>query len=419
MNKRWRLSLALGLGLAMPAVAVRAADVTLQFWTSETPGSAEARKNADEIARFEAAHPGVHVDIQQITFAALHDKLITAAAAGDPPDVSWGLIEWLGELDRMRALLDLQPYAADWPGRSAIYPNVLAELTIDGHLKALPNYLGIRAFLYHADLLKKAGIAAPPKTWADLVSMASTIKARTGVDAFGISGTGVRTPQELLTYLAQNNVSIAEPTAGGKYRNNWDRAPAELARATAVFQLYRDMLDKAVIPAAATGWTWQQEDTNFALGHTATVMDGAWMTNFDAEDPQTMRDVRLAPPPILARQATFFEVNPIYVMAGSRHPKEAFELAAFIDGAEYQTALFKDRSPRTDVTSDDPWGRALVELAPYGTSFPPVALGSIAQAMQDSVGRVLLAHQSPDSVARWLGRMVNKSLRQSGELGTS
>ena len=419
MKTGWRFGVALGLALAAGGAAARAADVTLQFWTSEEPGSAEAKKNADEVARFETSHPGVHVAIQQITFAALHDKLITAAAAGDAPDVSWGLIEWLGELNRMGALLDLQPYAATWPDRTKIYPNVLAELTIDGHLKALPNYLGIRALLYHADLLQKAGLTTPPKTWADLVAMAQTIKSRAGVEAFGVSGTGVRTPQELLSWFAQNNVGIAEPTKDGKYRNEWDRDAGALARATAVFQLYRDMLDKNVIPAASTGWAWQQEDTNFALGHVATVMDGAWMTNYDTQYPDSMRDVKLADPPILAKQATFFEVNPIYVMAGSKHPKEAFELAAFIDSADYQGVLFKDRSPRTDVTSDDQWGRALVSLAPYGISFPPVALGAIAQSMQDSVGRVLLAHQSPETVARWLGRMVNKALRQSGELGTS
>ena len=419
MKTGWRLGVALGLALAAGSPVARAADVTLQFWTSEEPGSAEAKKNADEIARFEAAHPGVHVAIQQITFAALHDKLITAAAAGDAPDVSWGLIEWLGELNRMGALLDLQPYAANWADRAKIYSNVLAELTIDGHLKALPNYLGIRALLYHADLLQKAGLTTPPKSWAEFVAMAQTIKSKASVEAFGISGTGVRTPQELLSWFAQNNVAIAEPTKDGKYRNNWDRDAGELSRATAVFQLYRDMLDKDVIPAASTGWAWQQEDTNFALGHVATVMDGAWMTNYDAQYPDSMRDVKLADPPILAKQATFFEVNPIYVMAGSKHPKEAFELAAFIDGAEYQGALFKDRSPRTDVTSDDLWGRALVSLAPYGISFPPVALGAIDQSMQDSVGRVLLAHQSPETVAGWLGRMVNKALRQSGELGTS
>jgi ABC-type glycerol-3-phosphate transport system substrate-binding protein len=130
-----------------------------------------------------------------------------------------------------------------------------------------------------------------------------------------------------------------------------------------------------------------------------------------------MRDVALAAPPKLLKEATFFEVNPIYVFKGSKHPKEAFELAAFVAGKQYQTAIFSSRSPREDVTSDDAWGKMLVTLTPDGMSYPPVALGQISKAMTDSVGRVLIAGEQPESVARWLAREINRSLKQSGELG--
>jgi multiple sugar transport system substrate-binding protein len=39
--------------------------------------------------------------------------------------------------------------------------------------------------------------------------------------------------------------------------------------------------------------------------------------------------------------------------------------------------------------------------------------------MEDAVGRVLLQNQQPEAVAAWLGRAINKALRQSGELGSS
>ena len=108
--------------------------------------------------------------MQNITYDALHDKLLTALAGGDAPDLSWGLPEWLGELSRMGALRDLTEEAKTWPDRSAIYPNVIDALTIDGHLLAMPHYLGIRALLVHEDMLKAAGIAAPPKTWDELIA---------------------------------------------------------------------------------------------------------------------------------------------------------------------------------------------------------------------------------------------------------
>ncbi len=412
-----RLACAAVLAGLLASGAAIADPITLQFWEGEEPGSAEANVNAQQIASFEKSHPGVHVQIQNITIGAMHDKLVTSIAAGDAPDVSWGLIEWLGELHRMGALLDLTSYAADWPGRSEIYPNVLAQLTIDGKLAALPNYLGIRALIYHADILKQAGIAAPPARWDDLIAMAPRIKQATGKYAFGVAGVGVRTPQELLAILAENGVGIADKTPDGKYRNTWLTDPASFKRATEVFQLYRTLLDRGVIPPASTGWEWQQEDTNFALGQYAMVVDGAWMANYDAQDPKTMADVRLASPPKMAHAATFFEVNPIFVFKNSQHPKEAFALAAFVAGKQYQTAIFQSRSPLRDVTSDDMWGRALVSLTPIGMSYPPVALGQISKAMTDAVGRVLIAGETPQDVTRWLARAINRSLKQSGELG--
>jgi multiple sugar transport system substrate-binding protein len=36
--------------------------------------------------------------------------------------------------------------------------------------------------------------------------------------------------------------------------------------------------------------------------------------------------------------------------------------------------------------------------------------------MEESIGRVLLKNEDPASVAAWLGKAVNKSLRQTGEI---
>jgi multiple sugar transport system substrate-binding protein len=127
----------------------------------------------------------------------------------------------LGELNKMGALRDLSEEAKAWPDRSAIYPNVIDALTIDGHLLAMPHYLGIRALLVHQDLLKAAGISEPPKTWDELISVAQTIKQKTGKFGFGIAGTGVRSPQELMMYLAQHGLTIADRQPDGKYRNTW------------------------------------------------------------------------------------------------------------------------------------------------------------------------------------------------------
>jgi multiple sugar transport system substrate-binding protein len=87
---------------------VRAGDlVTINFWVSWDPQQMDGIAAKKEIAAYEQAHPGVKIDVQNITYDALHGKLLTALAGGDAPDLSWGLPEWLGELNRMDALRDL------------------------------------------------------------------------------------------------------------------------------------------------------------------------------------------------------------------------------------------------------------------------------------------------------------------------
>jgi len=413
--------IALGVGLLLGGIGTaRAADpVTLHFWVAWDPALPDAKIAQDGIATFEKLHPDIKIDVQDMSFAAMHDKLITAIAGGQPPDVSWGLSEWLGEMDRMGALADLTDAASTWPDRAAIYPSVLAGLTINGRLKALPHYLGIRGLLYHADMLAKAGITTPPATWQELVDDASKIHAATGKYAFGVADDSVRAPQELFTLMAQNDVTLAEPRPGGRFRNNWDTDAAQLLRMTEVLTLYQTMLAKGVIAPNATSWGWEEQDNNFALGQYAMVMNGSWMHLHEAQYPDSMRDVQIAPPPKMAHEATYFEINPIYVFKASPHPKEAFEFASFLDSKDYQSVARPSDSPREDVKGTDKWGTGFAKLTPIGKTFPPIALGQVSRDMQEAIGRVLLRHQDPATVAAWLGHAINKDLRKSGELAAS
>ncbi len=83
-----------------------------------------------------------------------------------------------------------------------------------------------------------------------------------------------------------------------------------------------------------------------------------------------------------------------------------------------QQAVFPNISPRSDVVGDPIWGKPFTALVPIGVSFPPVALGSIPRDMEESIGRVLLKNEAPEKVADWLGKAINRSLRQSGQLST-
>ena len=399
----------------MIAGPARAETTTLTYWVAWDPLQGEARAAQSAIADFEAANPDIKVKTQVIAYDALHDKLVTALAGGDAPDMAWGLGEWLGEFNRMGVLADLSALAKAWPDLGALYPNVVQHLTIDGKLRALPNYLGLRALLYHADMLKAAGIEAPPRTWDELVQASAAIQAKTGKPGFGIAGKGVRAPQELVTALAQSGVEIAKRMPDGKYRNTWAEVPEEMERATAVLSLYRRLLAEKLIPPQSVNWGWEEEDTNFALGQYAMVANGSWMKGRVDQNPEAMRDVAVAPPPAGRTAATFFEIAPLYIFAG-KHLDATWKLATFLLSRGVQTAMFPDRSPRSDVTGDPVWGKPFTALVPIGVTFPPIVLGSIPRDLETALGRVLLNGEKPSAVTVWLAQAVNKSLKRSGQL---
>ncbi|ASS97601.1 hypothetical protein BS1321_25720 [Peribacillus simplex NBRC 15720 = DSM 1321] len=390
--------------------------ITIDYWASWTPGSEEERKTKAQISKFEEEHPNIKINTQVISFDMLHDKLVASISANDAPDLSWGLSEWYGEFNKMGALEDLTPNFNNWEGKDAIYPNVMESLTYKGKVTALPQYLGIRALLYHEDMLKDAGFEAPPKTFAELLETGSKIKKATGKEAFGIAGAGVRSPQELLAYLATNKVTIAEKQKDGKFKNTWKENPDELDRATEVFALYQELLDKGVISQDAKSWGWEEEDNNFSLGQFAMVVNGSWIQDKEKENPEQMKDVKVAAPPYMDTPATFLEISPIYVYKGSKHPKETWEFASYILGKEWQSNIRPTNSARSDVVSKSQWGKGFTDLTDTGVTFPEVSLGGVTKAMEDALGKTLLKKEDPKKVAEWLSDAINESLKKSGEL---
>jgi len=418
LTRRALLAASVALSLLTGATAAMAEPVTINFWVAWTPGQPDAKASEAAIAEFETDHPDIKIKTQVISYDALHDKLITAIAGGDAPDMSWGLMEWFGELDRMGALADLTSQMNNWADKSAIYPNIIKGLSINGQVKGLPNYLGLRALLYHDDMLKAAGLTAPPATWNELIAASKKIKEVTGKPGFGVAGRGVRSPQELIMYLAQNGAEIAKKMPDGKYKNTWGDDPDELKRVGAVFAFYKRMLDEGAIPPQSSGWGWEEEDTNFALGQYAMVINGSWIKGRKAQNPEQMKDVRVTAPPSGDKSATFFEIAPLYVFK-SKHPEQVWQFASFLLGKKVQSAVFPDTSPRSDIVGDDIWGKPFTSLTPIGISFPPIALGSIPRDMEEAIGRVLLKNEAPEKVAAWLGNAINKSLRQSAQLSAN
>jgi raffinose/stachyose/melibiose transport system substrate-binding protein len=126
--------------------------------------------------QFEAAHPGVTFEITPLENEAFKTKLTTVIQAGDPPDIfhTWGGGVLFQQADA-GMVKDLTEGVAAW--RDTLIPNALDSYTTDQKTYASPVDTGMVGFWYNKDHFDKAGLSAPPATWAEYLDAVRKLKA--------------------------------------------------------------------------------------------------------------------------------------------------------------------------------------------------------------------------------------------------
>jgi multiple sugar transport system substrate-binding protein len=120
---------------------------------------------------------GVTVDLQVIDWNSIDQQVSTMIQNNQPPDVL--------------NLNSFSSYAKDgllYSGEEALSPKTREDFleafarggTYQGKLYGFPILASARAFFYNRDLLAKAGVAAPPRTWDEFVQAARRVQALGG-----------------------------------------------------------------------------------------------------------------------------------------------------------------------------------------------------------------------------------------------
>lgn len=154
-------------------------DRTLTVWLMN--GSAPETLTDALNKEFEAANKGVTVKYEVQEWGGIQDKLTTALASQDPPDVI--------ELGNTQApsfaadgvLTDLSGDVADLNGDQWL-SSLKDSGEWDGKQYATPFYAANRVVLYRTDMFQQAGIAAPPTSRAEWLDAITKLKATFGSD---------------------------------------------------------------------------------------------------------------------------------------------------------------------------------------------------------------------------------------------
>ncbi|MEC3884875.1 sugar ABC transporter substrate-binding protein [Halobacillus sp. HZG1] len=147
----------------------------------------EGKKLKEFSKDFEEKNEGLTVDVQAIPWDTAHDKLLTAVASGNGPDVVQLGTTWVPEFAEAGALLDLSEYMEDYPNfaKENYFDGSVTTMEHDDQVVGIPWYADTRVIYYRKDILKEAGYEEAPKTWDELKDAAQTLADR-GEDSFGL-----------------------------------------------------------------------------------------------------------------------------------------------------------------------------------------------------------------------------------------
>jgi multiple sugar transport system substrate-binding protein len=299
--------------LSRPAAAQAA---TLRWWSTQSvPAQLEAYKF--QIAKFEAANPGIKVVFEPTSNETYAAQLAAAFASNQVPNIVTHLPSFAVTNYWRSGLLEpfndvIQAVGPDkfYPGANRIYEidkGVYAGAGIGG---TAANSLWVRT-----DLMKKAGIAEIPKTWDELRAAARKMQGG------GIYGAPLPYAKNSMTTLI---FICFIHGAGGRVFTPDLQVAIDSPETLNALEFYKSM--RELCPPGATGYSWGESLTAFVSGATATgIYTGRVLANVNAQNPGIKDAITCTTYPTISASVpawTFNDFPSIFI------PKAAKDMAA-------------------------------------------------------------------------------------------
>ncbi len=264
---------------SQPAASTAAAPVTITVWARNytvEEGRIQPWAPGPKTA-FEAAHPGVTVNLAQGVGANDQFNRIELSQAGaieDKPDIFQLDNIWLGQFVDEGITANLDSYYANWADKGDIVPAYANSTIVKGSQQAVWFYSDIRLMVWNKDVFQKAGLDPEkgPTTWDELFADAAAIKAKVpGVSPVEFPASSDESTVDRFysyLYMTGSNILNADNT----------KAAFNDAGGQKALQLYVDLVKQGYTPKAVLGETADDNIAHVFSGKAgimlATVGDG-------------------------------------------------------------------------------------------------------------------------------------------------
>lgn len=248
------------------AGAATAQDTTLTYmlWSPD-----QAEIEASAIAAFEAANPGVKVDVQAMPPSDYWPRVSALAASGDLPDVMAMSSGFVQEWANAGNLQDLTPLIGD-ASLDGYFRSAVEIGNIGGAQVAFPQNWVAPVMYYNRTAFDAAGLDYPSAdwTWEDF---------RTAAEALTVDADGNGTPEQY-GYWVYGRYAHTDPWVfrnGGRYVNADGTALEINDAAVNALAFLASIVDDGFAPRPQEMEGIRQQDI-FGMGMAAMWTDGSW-----------------------------------------------------------------------------------------------------------------------------------------------
>jgi len=300
---------------------------TVEVWAM----GAEGDMLGDFVKEFEAANPDADVKVTAVPWEAAHDKLSTAIASGETPDVSLIGTTWMGEF---AAAGGLDPTPEGLVDEADFFDGAWGSTVVGDTSYGVPWFVETRVLYYRSDLATKAGWDEAPQTWDELKQFATDLEQKAGADT-GISllPGGAGSWQTLLP-LAWSNGAEVTNDAGTEYTID----SPEMSEA---LEYYKSFFDEGLSETRTLDVG--ELETSFASGKYGSFISGPWHTALVEEQGVSPDDYAVAPLPgkDAAPGTSFVGGGDLAVFKESDNRESAWKLVKWLTQPDVQQKFYE------------------------------------------------------------------------------
>lgn len=301
---------------------------------------------------FMKENPDATVKVTAIPWDGAHDKIATAIAGRQTPDVSMIGTTWMGEFAKAGGL-DATP--TDVVKKDDFFEGAWNTTVVDGTSYGVPWYVETRLLYVNKDVAAKAGVTSAPKTWDELEAAVRAFKDKGGA-TWGASlqpgGTG--SWQTVMPFVWQ---------AGGDVLNG-DTFGFDSPQAVEALAYYKSFFAKGLAPKDLPQGTLEPE---FVKGKIGAFVSGPWHIGI-LKDQGAAGKYDLWHMPGRQAATSFVGGSDLTVFKDAKNRDGAWKFVAYLSRPDVQIKWYQTVAALPAVTKgwDDPALKSDPQLAAFG-----------------------------------------------------